>query len=649
MFERRNVTRAVALVFSFFGAAYTQATAAAPGQPTRTDAPLGQFEIVGDSIVSAQQMFLGTLDKVYVVDKTERNPTQINGHPAWGSEYSVSTDNGRPMDVITNSFCAGGNVLGNGTWINVGGNQAVTYGGLAAASQTGGPPYDDPDGGQSVRLLDPCDDGSCDWALLKPMTTRRWYPSLETLEDGTLLIIGGCSWGGFVNDATQNNPTWELFPFTGDLITSPMLTKTLPANLYPLTWLLPSGKLLVQANWNTALLDYKAQQETEIDNMIGAVRTYPASAGTAMLPLTPVNNWTATIIFCGGSNLQPEQWVTNWDIAEYQASTSCVTMTPDVSTSYVEDDPLPEPRSMGNLILLPNGKILCFNGAGTGVAGYGNSTWAIGQSYADNPVLAPVIYDPAAPAGQKWSREGLSASTVPRMYHSSATLLPDGAVLVSGSNPNADYNVGTGVTYPTEYRVERFYPSYYNERRPQPQGLPAQLSYGGPYFNVSLSTDDLFGTAANVQNASVVVIRTGFSTHTMNMGQRFVQLESSYTATSNGAAVLHVSQLPPNPAILAPGPALLFVVVNGVPSVGVQVMVGSGQLGAQQTLQAAALPASSMANSTGSGASGAQSGKGGQAHANAASHTLRHAGIRGGVGGWLAIVLGGVYAVVTFC
>lgn len=94
---------------------------------------------------------------------------------------------------------------------------------------------------------------------------------------------------------------------------------------------------------------------------------------------------------------------------------------------------------------------------------------------------------------------------------------------------------------------------------------------------------------------------------------------------------------------------VLFVVVNGVPSVGVQVMVGSGQLGAQKTLQAAALPASSMANSTGPGASGAQSGKGGQAHANAASHTLRHAGIRGGVGGWLAVVLGGVYAVVTFC
>lgn len=33
--------------------------------------------------------------------------------------------------------------------MNVGGNQAVTYGGLTAQSQTGGAPYDDLDGGQS--------------------------------------------------------------------------------------------------------------------------------------------------------------------------------------------------------------------------------------------------------------------------------------------------------------------------------------------------------------------------------------------------------------------------------------------------------------------------------------------------------------------
>lgn len=73
------------------------------------------------------------------------------------------------MDVLTNTFCAvsylflivrlfffftyhfkGGNVLGNGTWVNVGGNQAVTYGGEPAAVQNGSEgPYRDPDGRQS--------------------------------------------------------------------------------------------------------------------------------------------------------------------------------------------------------------------------------------------------------------------------------------------------------------------------------------------------------------------------------------------------------------------------------------------------------------------------------------------------------------------
>ena len=62
----------------------------------------------------------------------------------------------------------------------------------------------------------------------------------------------------------------------------------------------------------------------------------------------------------------------------------------------------------------------------TGTAGYGNDSWAIGHSYADDPVLTPTIYDPSAAPGQRWSNNNLLASTVPRLYHSSATLLPDG-------------------------------------------------------------------------------------------------------------------------------------------------------------------------------------------------------------------------------
>jgi len=578
----------------------------APSQPPQTN-NLNQFSIVGNSLVSAQQAFVGTSDKVYIVDKTENNPVAINGHPAWASEYSLSTNKARAMDAVTNSFCAGGSVLGNGTWMNVGGNQAVTYGGVATGDN-GGPPFDDPDGGQSIRLLDPNDDMNAAWILTTPMTTARWYPTLETLEDGSMIIIGGCTFGGYVNDPTQTNPTYEFFPSRGGPIESPLLDRTLPTNLYPLTWLLPSGNLLMQSNRDTIVLDYKNNKETPMDNIPDAVRTYPASAGTAMLPLTPANNWTATIMFCGGTDLQNDQWNTNWNIAAYPASQSCVKITPDVSTSYVHDDNLPGGRSMGNMVLLPDDRIFVTNGAAMGTAGYGNLSWAIGESFADSPDLQPIIYNPNAPQGSRWSSNGLSPSTIPRMYHSVATLLPDGSIFVSGSNPNYDVNT-KGVKYPTEYRVEIFYPSYFNERRPEPQGLLQQLSYGGPPFNVSLSKDDLFGSMNNIQNATVVVMRTGFSTHTMNMGMRSLHLDMSYTGNADGSGVLHVSQMPPNPAVFAPGPAFIFVVVNGVPSIGSPVMVGSGRIENQTTLAVSPLPSSSTPSPSSQGQSGGNQSK----------------------------------------
>ncbi|KAF8159168.1 copper radical oxidase [Crassisporium funariophilum] len=586
--------------------AFTQSppTISPPDQPTHPGQP-GTFEIIGNSLVSAQQMFLGRADKVYLLDKVENNPAQINGHPAWGSEYRLSDNGQRAMEVTTNSFCAGGNLLGNGTWLSVGGNQAVTYGGSPADVQDGSSgPYRDADGRKSLRMITPCDNDDCQWTTSPFQIEQRWYPSVETLEDGSIIILGGCKNGGYVNDAGQNNPTYEFFPPTGPSITSPFLENTLPANLYPLTWLLPSGKLLVQATWSTILLDRTTKLETKLDDMPDAVRTYPASAGTVMMPLSPANNWTATIMFCGGSNIAVDQWTSpDFIISSQPASTSCVTIQPDVSKSYLKTDPLPERRSMANFILLPDGKLLCLNGARTGTAGYGNVSWAIGTSYADDPVMTPVLYDPTKPAGSRWSSEGFQASTVPRMYHSSATLLADGSVLIGGSNPNSDYNVGPSVKYPTEYRTERFFPSYYNKRRPQPKGLISQLSYGGQPFNVYLDSDDLGGDVRNVQNATVAIVRTGYATHAMNMGQRMVILESTYTGySSNNTATLHVSQVPPNPAIIAPGPAFMFVVVNGVPSVGVLVMIGSGTIGTQAILPIGSTPASTIVRNGSGGA-----------------------------------------------
>lgn len=375
----------------------------------------------------------------------------------------------------------------------------------------------------------------------------------------------------------------------------------------------------MQSNYGTALLDYKAKKEYKLSDMPHAVRTYPASAGTALLPLTPANNWTATVVFCGGMAVDPDDWDPAKTVfVEMATSKSCVRLTPDVSKDYEEDDDLDIGRSMGSMIILPNGKIMYLNGAGTGVAGYGTQDWTINESYADNPVLQPYLYDPDAAKGSRWSKDGLSPSTVPRMYHSTATLLPDGSVFVTGSNPHADYDVRPTTKFKTEYRVEYLYPSYFNEVRPQPKGIPPSVAYGGPFFNISLTKDDLKGDVQNIKKAQAVIIRTGFSTHAMNMGQRMIVLENSYTGNPDGSGVLHVSSLPPSAAIFPPGPALFFVVVDGVPSVGLQVMVGSGQIETQPTSEPAALPVSQIAqtgssnDNSSSGGSGGDSGSQGQ-------------------------------------
>lgn len=569
------------------------------------------FEVVGNSGVSAQMMFYpGLGSKVYILDKAENNALTITDstgrtHPAWGVSYDVDTNEFRTMDVESNTFCAGGMVLGNGTWAVFGGNQPVTYGGVAVTDQGA---YSDTDGGAAIRILDPCADDSCEYVQgtqtytrtdtganignWLQMTSNRWYPTVEGLEDGSLIVIGGDNNGGYVNTVAQDNPTYEFFPRKGDgnKIHLQFLADNLPVNLYPLTYMLPSGNLFMQAGWNTITYNWQSQTVTTLPGMPHAVRVYPASGGNAMLPLTPANNYTATIVFCGGSN--PPQWGDDggakYNVTAVPADNSCVRISPDdPNPQYSEDDYLPQGRSMGQFVYLPDGKLWFGNGVAMGTAGYGDEIWSNGQSYGQEPIYQPGLYDPSAPSGSRWNWN-LSWSTQERMYHSTAVLLKDGSLLISGSNPNADV---TNTKWGTSYSVERWYPSWYNEARPGNSDLPNILSYGGDSFNITLNTTE----QASVESAKVVIIRGGFSTHAVQWGQRYLELETSYLINmETGSSTLYVSQMPPNPAIFTPGPALIFLVVDGVPSEGQYVMIGSGAIGDQPISTATSLPTSSV-------------------------------------------------------
>ncbi|KAJ7510023.1 copper radical oxidase variant A [Mycena galericulata] len=654
----------------------------------------GSFADGGNTQISAMMMFVGNSQKVYMLDKAEGNAAQINGHPAWGAVWDMATHEVQLMDVATNVFCASGMHLPNGSFVTFGGNGAIGPGGNigsvrnpSGASGSWDATYQDFDGSRAIRILNPCtssDDFSsaeCEWfddpAVLS-MQKQRWYSAAEMLGDGTIVIIGGFVNGGYINRNTPNTdptleggaaePTFEFFPSNGQTPQNmSFMTKTSGLNAYAHSYLMASGNVFVQANFSTMLWQPSNNTEIDLPDMPGQViRVYPASGGVAMLPLTVANNYQQTLLFCGGSDMPDEAWgnysypnINTWD---YPASKDCQRITPEptdgTAPAYVQDDPMLEGRTMGQFIILPTGKLLMVNGGNNGTAGYAQATgqtssfaeMPFGESLASGPVGTPAIYDPEAPAGSRWSNAGLSTSSIARLYHSSAILLPDATVLIAGSNPNVDVNIST--IFPTQYKAEIFYPPYFSaSTRPVPSGIPSTLSYGGDTFDITIPATSYSGSSdAAAANTTVVLLRPGWTTHAMNMGQRYMQLNNSYTVNSNGNIVLHVNQLPPNPNLFQPGPAWVYVVVNGVPSNGTSVLVGSGAVGTQPTAAQASLPPSvNLASASGSADSASTNGSGNSSTTNTNSGSTSHLGLIIGIAAGGAAVLALLVGGIWFC
>lgn len=623
---------AVALSLSLLGCAAAQS---GDGKP-------GTYKIVqGNSMASAMMLGLANENTAFIMDKVEGNPNKTNsGKPVWSSLVNLDDWSVKALDAQTNPFCASGAVLGNGSYIVAGGNKAVGFGGASPGGDTGPyGPYNDQDGRRVVRILEPNDNmdklvWNDEYNSPNQMDSERWYPGIEVMADGSVVLIGGATSGGYINRNYPNkdpayatdgskppvdgqwaqggaNPSYEFWPQTSDKPkpqVSQFMIKTSGLNMYAHTYLMPSGQIFMQANYSTVMWDAINNKETALPDMPGqVVRVYPASGATAMLPLTPSNQYTPTILFCGGLFMEDEKWgdytKPNTNMYKQMASADCSSITPETAdgkavnnVQYDHVGDLPEGRSMGQFIHLPDGKLVIVNGAQYGTAGYGNTTWnqvkdTNGNSvnlegFSQDPTYRPVLFDPEAPKGKQIITDGLGNSTIARLYHSSAILIPDGSVLVAGSNPHQDYTIlpknidSKYKGYDTTYALEQWYPPYYFEQRPPVNGVPKVIGYGGPSFNVTVPAS-FMGKAANdmANSTKIMVIRPGFSTHAMNMGQRSLQLDNSYEVLDNGDVNFIVNPMPTNQNIFVAGPALFFVTVNGVPSKGKQVLIGKENLG----------------------------------------------------------------------
>jgi hypothetical protein len=235
-------------------------------------------------------------------------------------------------------------------------------------------------------------------------------------------------------------------------------------NLYPYVHLLPNNQLFIFANRDSILFDWNTNTAVaNLPTIPGEPRNYPSAGSSVMLPLSGFNGWGGPeILLCGGATygafLNPA--------AALPASITCGRIAPlDAAPAWAMEN-MPMRRNMGDMLLLPDGNVLIVNGAGNGAQGWGN---------AQNPVQTPVLYNPNAAAGTRF--QTLTATDIPRVYHSTANVLPDARVLIAGSNTHQFYTL-TGYL-PTELRIEAFSPPYLSGApRPTITDAPGALGYG---------------------------------------------------------------------------------------------------------------------------------------------------------------------------
>jgi len=173
-----------------------------------------------------------------------------------------------------------------------------------------------------------------------------------------------------------------------------------------------------------------------------------------------------------------------------------------------------------------------------------------GGGFNDVPtgVRAAEIWDPAT---NDWTV--LASNAVNRGYHSVSILLPDGTVL-HGASGDANFP-GTSTPYPNQRSHEIFSPPYlFKGARPTITDAPATVTTG--------TTFDVTTPAAG-QITHVRLVRLGSVTHAFDANTMAVSLQ--FTA---GDGVITVTA-PPNLNVAPPGHYMLFVLNrNGVPSTG---------------------------------------------------------------------------------
>lgn len=76
-----------------------------------------EFVQNGTSGVLALEAIVVSPTLALFFDKATNDPLMINGHTTWGALWNFQTNTASPLEVVTDSFCASGAFLSNGTMV----------------------------------------------------------------------------------------------------------------------------------------------------------------------------------------------------------------------------------------------------------------------------------------------------------------------------------------------------------------------------------------------------------------------------------------------------------------------------------------------------------------------------------------------------
>lgn len=427
--------------------------------------------------------------------------------PYTGTFVNVPT----PADL----FCAGHVQLSDGKVLIMGGNKD----------------YPSPDGATGYRglkesyVFDPADNS---YTRVNDLNAGHWYPSATMLGNGDVISLGGLgedSGGTVVTEhwsAAQQrwlglNEAGQTWRFWG---------------LYPSMILMQDGRLFYTGShvFGDGLPGTGA---SVYDHAAGTVTDVPGlrrkdERDQSMSVLLPPAQDQRVLTLGGGNNVGNPDAHRLTDVIDLKADSPRYEPGPDLPQGTLTGG-VPQTGTQGKMyvsaVLLPDG--LVFETGG-------------GLHNRADPVYEASLYDPATDT----FTPGMAVDRMPRTYHSSAFLLPDGRVMAFGDNPGD----GSFATHISIYSP----PYLFRGARPQITSLAAaewgygstqQITVDGPVLKASL-------------------IRPAAVTHSSDPNQRYVDLPMTVTGNTVGL------NLTSNPNLAPPGWYMLFVLgTNGVPSV----------------------------------------------------------------------------------